>query len=88
MVLAIRPVPPGQGQEAGINDMIYRAPTTEVWQKAWRVTEGVLLLMRDEVARHGARFFVVTLTNGIQVDPDASKRHACQSAGGWRLVLF
>jgi len=65
-----------QGQEAGIDAMIYREPTTDVWQKAWRVTEGVLLLMRDEVVQHGARFFVVTLTNDIQVQPDVSKRIA------------
>jgi hypothetical protein len=64
----------GIGQEAGINDTIYREPTTKTWQEAWRVTEGLLLLMRDEVARHGAQFFVVTLTNGIQVDPQASHR--------------
>jgi hypothetical protein len=72
----------GPGQEAGISDMIYQEPTTGVWQEAWRVTEGVLLQMRDEVARHGARFFVVTLTNGIQVDPDAAKRLAFAQALG------
>jgi hypothetical protein len=65
---------PDKGEEAGISDTIYREPTTEIWKEAWRVTEGVLLLMRDEVARKGAQFFVVTLTNGVQVDPDVSHR--------------
>jgi hypothetical protein len=78
----------GQGQEAGISDMIYQEPTTAVWQEAWRVTEGVLLLMRDEVARHGARFFVVTLTNGVQVDPDASKRLAFAKSLGVRDLFY
>lgn len=62
------------GQEAGISETIYRQPTTEVWKEAWRVTEGLLLLMREEVAQKDARFFVVTLSNGIQVHPNPSKR--------------
>ena len=77
-----------KGQEAGINDMIYREPTTEVWQEAWRVTEGVLLLMRDEVAQHGARFFIVTLTNGIQVEPDAAKRMAFAKSLGVNDLFY
>ena len=63
-----------KGQEAGISDDIYREPTSEVWKEAWRVTEGVLLRMRDEVAAHGARFFVVTATIGDQVVPDVPRR--------------
>jgi hypothetical protein len=77
-----------QGREPGINEMIYREPTTEVWQKAWRVTEGVLLLMRDEVAQHGARFFMVTLINDIQVNPDVSKRIAFAKSLGVRDLLY
>jgi hypothetical protein len=62
------------GQEAGLSASIYWEPTTEVWKEAWRVTEGVLMQMRDEVVEKGAQFFVVTVTNGIQVDPDVSNR--------------
>jgi hypothetical protein len=64
------------GHVWGINDMVYQEPATEDWQEAWRVTEGVLLQMRDEVVQKGAQFFVVTATEGIQVDPDVSKRVA------------
>lgn len=64
----------GIGQEAGISDTIYREPTSEVWKEAWRVTEGLLLLMRDEVTKKGAQFYVVVLTNGVQVDPDVKRR--------------
>jgi hypothetical protein len=63
-----------KGEEAGLSNEIYREPTTEVWQEAWRVTEGVLLRMRDEVAQRGAYFAVVTLTNGDQVNPDPHNR--------------
>jgi hypothetical protein len=65
-----------KGREGGISDSIYREPTTEVWKEAWRVTESVLLEMRDEVSQKGAQFFVVTVTNGAQVDPKASNRIA------------
>jgi hypothetical protein len=53
----------------GLYDTIYREPTEEVWKEAWRVTEGVLLLLRDEVVGTGARFMVVVLTNDMQVQP-------------------
>jgi hypothetical protein len=63
-----------QGQEAGLSNEIYRKPTTEVWKEAWRATEGVLLQMRDEVAQKGAHFVVVTLSNGVQVNPSVVNR--------------
>jgi hypothetical protein len=66
----------GLGHELGINDMVYLEPATEDWKEAWRVTEGVLLQMRDEVVQKGAQFFVVTLTEGIQVDPNVPTRVA------------
>jgi hypothetical protein len=62
------------GSEPGLTDSIYREPATAVWQEAWRVTEAVLLLMRDEIASKGAKFFVVVLTNGPQVHPDPAVR--------------
>lgn len=60
------------GSEPGLNGTIYREPVTPVWQEAWKVTEALLLLMRDEVVARGARFNVVVLTNGAQVHPDPS----------------
>jgi hypothetical protein len=63
-----------KGQEAGISDSVYREPTSEEWKAAWRVTEGVLLKMRDEVEAHGAKFFVVTVTIGDQVEPNVLHR--------------
>jgi len=58
----------------GLYDSIYREPTEAVWKEAWRVTEGVLLRLRDEVVRSGARFVVVVLTNDMQVHPQPSVR--------------
>jgi hypothetical protein len=47
-----------------------------VWQEAWEVTEALLIRMRDEVAARGAKFFVVVLSTGAQVDPDPVARAA------------
>jgi hypothetical protein len=54
----------------GIENMIYFEPQSEEWKEAWRVTEGLILEMSNEVRQHGARFVVVTLSNAIQVYPD------------------
>lgn len=61
-------------EEVGIDNLIYREPGDQVWSEAWRVTEGLMRKMRDEVKDHGARFVVITLSNGIQVYPDADAR--------------
>jgi hypothetical protein len=64
-------------QSAPRTDYDYAAavpPRDPATQEAWRITEGTLLLMRDEAARHNAEFWIVTLDAPIQVDPDASKR--------------
>ncbi len=63
-----------QNPELGLYTNIYMEPTEEVWKEAWRVTEGVLLKMRDEIAQKGAKFYVVVLTNSHQVHPDVSVR--------------
>jgi len=63
-------------EELGIDNVIYREPSDQAWNDAWRVTEGLIVQMRDEVRSRGARFVVVTLSNGIQVYPDANARQS------------
>ena len=70
------PTPSVRAEDVGIDNLIYRAPDEAVWQEAWRVTEGLLVEMRNEVENKNARFLVVTLSNGIQVFPDAKARQA------------
>lgn len=55
-------------------NLVYREPADPVWTEAWRVTEGTILLMRDEVKKKGAKFLLATLTNDRQVHPDPSVR--------------
>lgn len=62
---------------AGVNTLehsVYAAPTQPALQEAWRVTEGLLVRMRDEAKAHGSEFRIVTLANRPQVIPDAAKR--------------
>ena len=60
--------------ELGADNLVYREPAGAVWEDAWRVTEKLIARMRDEVGERGAKFTVVTLSNGIQVHPDPSAR--------------
>ncbi len=62
------------GDEVGLRDEVQLPPTTPNWQEAWRVTEGVLRLMRDECRSKRTPFAVVTLTRGIQVTPLREKK--------------
>lgn len=60
--------------EPGLDSEVFRAPLDSEWQEAWRVTEGLIVQMRNEVKAKGARFLVVTGSKGIQVSPDAALR--------------
>ena len=65
-----------RAEDIGIDNMIYREPADPNWLEAWRVTEGLMLEMRRETESKNARFAVVTLSNGIQVFPEAAPREA------------
>lgn len=64
------------GDELGLRDEVQLPPTTPDWREAWRVTEGVLGLMRDECRRKNTPFAIVTLTRGIQVTPLREKKES------------
>jgi hypothetical protein len=62
--------------ELGLDNLIYSEPTDAPRREAWRVTEGLLRLMRDEVRGRGAQFLVATLSSGVQVHPSPEARAA------------
>jgi hypothetical protein len=74
--------------EAGLDTMVYIEPTDHLWKEAWRVTEGLIVQMRNEVREQGADFLVVTLTSGDQVDPDPSQRRASAKRLGVPDLLY
>lgn len=62
--------------ELGIDNFVYSEPANQIWDNAWRVTEGLIKTMRDDVKSREARFVVVTLSNGAQVLPSPAQRAA------------
>jgi hypothetical protein len=68
--------------ELGTDNLIYREPQTTVWTDAWQVTESLITEMRNEVQARGAKFLLVTLSNGPQVLPDRNVREQLQKRLG------
>lgn len=63
-----------RSEELGVDNLIYLETDDPVWQQAWAVTGGLIEQMREEVVSKGARFLLVTLSNGPQVYPDQKVR--------------
>jgi hypothetical protein len=63
-----------KADEMGLSDAIYHEPTDPVWKDAWKVTDALIVEMRDEVKARNAQLLVVTLSSSIQVDPDPTAR--------------
>jgi hypothetical protein len=74
--------------DIGTDNMVYGEPRDSVWQEAWRVTEALILQMRDEVKSHDAKFLVVTLSNGIQVHPEPAAREAFMHRVGAQDLFY
>jgi len=60
--------------EEGLEDNLYHAPTTPVWQNAWRVTEGIIAMTARETEAHHVPLLVVTLADPPQIYPDPAVR--------------
>ena len=74
--------------ETGLDSEVYDEPRSPEWDDAWRVTEGLLVEMRDEVGAKGAKFLVVTGSMGIQVNPDPSVRQEFMNRLGIRSLFY
>lgn len=61
-------------EDIGIDNMVYVEPRDENWKEAWRVTEGLIKQISDDVGQRKARFLLVTLSNAVQVYPDQDVR--------------
>ncbi|HEV7475939.1 MAG TPA: SGNH/GDSL hydrolase family protein [Pyrinomonadaceae bacterium] len=77
-----------RSEELGADNLIYLEPDNAVWNDAWRVTEGLIVQMSKEVAAHGAKFVVVTLSNGIQVLPDPAVRENFKTYFGLTNLFY
>ena len=52
----------------------FKEPQDAAWQEAWRVTEGLIVTMRNEVVQKNADFLLVTIGDPMQVRPEAQSR--------------
>lgn len=56
--------------EQGVDNAIFAPPKTAAQQDAWRLTEALLITIRDEARAHGAVLAVALIPSGIQDYPD------------------
>ncbi|HKY30196.1 MAG TPA: SGNH/GDSL hydrolase family protein [Pyrinomonadaceae bacterium] len=77
-----------RSDELGTDNLIYTEPANPTWEEAWRVTEGLIVSMRDEVKAKGAEFAVMTLSNGPQVLPDPAARQAYMQRFGIKDLFY
>jgi hypothetical protein len=57
-------------------------PVDSVWEAAWKVTEALILAMRDVAKSQGAEFLVVMIPEPVQVYPDPPTRERIKQAYG------
>lgn len=74
--------------ELGLDDWTYQPPRTPAQGEAWKVAEGEIQMIHREAAAHGARFLAVTLSNGVQVYPDAAARRAYMRRWGLDSMFY
>jgi len=64
--------------EVGLDGGRVHGARDATWKEAWAVTDDLLRTMNREVREKGAKFIVVTLSNGDEVNPDIARRHALE----------
>ncbi|MFN2576320.1 MAG: SGNH/GDSL hydrolase family protein [Pyrinomonadaceae bacterium] len=74
--------------EITVENMIYLEPRDAMWNEAWRVTEGLLKEIHNQVIQKGARFILLAGSNPIQVHPDAALRERFQSYVGTDNLFY
>lgn len=68
-----------KAEKAGVDNLefsIYAPPSDPALEQGWKVTEGLLVMLRDEVKSHGAKFRLVLLPTRPQLLPDTQKQQA------------
>lgn len=78
----------GGKREAGLDAVIYSGPKLPEWEEAWRVTEALIARFGKEVKAGGARFLLVSVSNGIQVHPDRSLRQEFMRRHGVKDLFY
>ena len=68
---------------AGLNNNIYRPPTTRAWKQAWQVTESLIQMMDREIKNHGqSKFWIASLSTPAQAYPSREVRRSIADSLG------
>ncbi|MBC8874591.1 MAG: SGNH/GDSL hydrolase family protein [Planctomycetes bacterium] len=70
--------PTGVRGQPGIDELAHAAPRDATWERAWELTERLIMEVDREARRQGAEFVLVSATNAVQVNPDRAVREASQ----------
>ncbi|MBX3228097.1 MAG: SGNH/GDSL hydrolase family protein [Labilithrix sp.] len=69
--------------EAGIPGELFKTALPPVWEEAWRVTEELLIRMKQEVAEKRSSLLIATIADGIAIHPDDDiRRRFLAQVGG------
>ncbi len=74
--------------DVGLDDHVYLSSPPVAWEEAWRITEALVLAVREESIRQGASFLLVTLTNPMQVTPDAAMAQSYAATLGEKDLFY
>ena len=74
--------------DLGRDNKMYFEPRDENWKEAWRVSEGLVLEIRDEVRQKGAGFFLMVVPTAIQVCPTAVVRENFMRSVGVSTLFY
>ena len=80
--------PKDSKHKSGLDDHVYFPPVTNEWRNAWEVTEALIKEINMEVKNNNAAFMIVTLSNGIQVNPDINARNAFKERTGIKDLFY
>ena len=72
----------------GLDPALYREPTDQAWKDAWQVTDDLIAQTHDEVQAKGSKFLLVTLSTGLQADPDPAVRQALINQLGIKDLFY
>jgi hypothetical protein len=76
---AATPSPKPAPADVSVENMIYLPPRDAVWNEAWRVTEGLISGIHNDVKTRGAKFLLVVGSNPIQAHPERAVRERFRS---------
>jgi hypothetical protein len=78
-LMAMR-APRSAAPELGLDWHVFRPPDTPAWSEAWEITERLLATIGEEVAGHGAKFAIATVTDAAAVHPsmEVRRRYAAE----------